>query len=1253
MGRVLKIVGTETITTEFLTHDGKTYRITLSYGSDANIPANAELEVREIEQGTDEFFEYYNKALKEAGLVVSNDNYDVNTLPTEGVEVHEVVPFMPEARFFDISIIGNAGEIEPDAPVEVKIEYLDGIAIGENDKVSGIHFTSDEVQLRDADISENGKEVTVTHTQDSFSVTGDVVISEQGNLEEDAELSNTAVFPSLRAVGENNGPQTTKTVTDNGDGTYKIKLDILGEVEQQEEITKANVIVILDLSGSMSEYSGNTTRLAAAKSAVNNIATTLLSKNNKDGRTGTNDDDVVEMALISFNATATTNISSTTTLSTYTSAVNRLTVPSTSSPQAGTNWEDALQEAANVTFNNDGDPTYVIFVSDGEPTFRNTNGGYNRYVNYNYKRYDEWRAYNQLGVYGYGSESLPETINRCYAQAVDDAQAIVASGREFYTIGAFGTVANMRSLTTAAGAPESHYFSASSSADLAAALNEIADAITNSLGYSNVTTTDGVTSLSTVDADIVDGQVTNFTYYKNNQIWSDAPKAKYENNSVSWDLSSENPLEDGTTYSIEFDIWPSQEAYDTVANLNNHLISFDDVDQSQFIEHADGTYSLRTNTSLTTAYTKNGVSDVDTWDEGESAMSLDARNITIRKIWNNPVDSHIAGGDSSDDFSDGVQLYLTKDGTNYLDGDNAIVVKPTSPGSREWTADREIFVSCGLLTLNTQTHEYDIKEDGHDYSIAEPASFSYYWDLNADIYHPMVINGHAHLLIRDDSATGTDGDDYFVIKGHKYIYSDGNNELRATNDRRSNLNLSKAINDKSDDQGADKNTSFEYTITVNNSNVERGSASNLKSDYYVWFSVWDPVANTTVKDLTTSATAEVGNTGYFYAPSGTPITVELKEGWGLRFINLPVDTTYNIVESSKEGWECEKIEGSATNYETDPSSTETYSPDSDVNAATVEGSIPKSNRSYSVTYTNKWEPDKELVVNKTWADTNGFVTRHGDINIALFKIVDGTETYIEGSVRTIEAPDTTVTYNVSSLGNDVVVREVTVSTEINGEGDEAVTTTNVTPVAANGLIAIEGETTTLDTTGGATDTYIVTYGQGTASDTTRTDTITNTMPQLVVNKNGTGSDRLADAVFKLTGEDGETALTGYGTITSNDNENGNLLNGIYLSNGTYYLVETDAPAGYNKLTYKVKLEVSANTSVITAATEPSSVTNISDETTENKLLYTFTIHNSNGVELPHTGGSGTLPYTLGGIALIMASALMYGFRMRRRERRLN
>ena len=48
---------------------------------------------------------------------------------------------------------------------------------------------------------------------------------------------------------------------------------------------------------------------------------------------------------------------------------------------------------------------------------------------------------------------------------------------------------------------------------------------------------------------------------------------------------------------------------------------------------------------------------------------------------------------------------------------------------------------------------------------------------------------------------------------------------------------------------------------------------------------------------------------------------------------------------------------------------------------------------------------------------------------------------------------------------------------------------------------------------------------------------------------------------------------------------------------------------------------------------------------------TIAIRNQAGVELPATGGPGTRIFTLSGVLMILASALLYGFRMRHGERR--
>lgn len=84
-----------------------------------------------------------------------------------------------------------------------------------------------------------------------------------------------------------------------------------------------------------------------------------------------------------------------------------------------------------------------------------------------------------------------------------------------------------------------------------------------------------------------------------------------------------------------------------------------------------------------------------------------------------------------------------------------------------------------------------------------------------------------------------------------------------------------------------------------------------------------------------------------------------------------------------------------------------------------------------------------------------------------------------------------------------------------------------------------------------------------------------------------------------------------------------------LAAGTYYLVETEAPAGYNLLTEEIKVE-------ITTEEDDGTVTAIIDGEAK--------VENNAGVELPGVGGMGTTLFTIigGGVILIALFSLAKG-----------
>lgn len=109
--------------------------------------------------------------------------------------------------------------------------------------------------------------------------------------------------------------------------------------------------------------------------------------------------------------------------------------------------------------------------------------------------------------------------------------------------------------------------------------------------------------------------------------------------------------------------------------------------------------------------------------------------------------------------------------------------------------------------------------------------------------------------------------------------------------------------------------------------------------------------------------------------------------------------------------------------------------------------------------------------------------------------------------------------------------------------------------------------------------------------------------------------------------------------------------GILDFSKTYYLKETKAPTGYQMFEKPVEITINpAATNKVSAKYGTSTL--VVEPESGQTLIYIVKVPNNTGVELPASGGSGTLLYTLSGLVLIFATVMMYGFRMRRRERRL-
>ena len=113
------VVEVEIIEKTVITADGKTYKVSVSYGKDAGIPEGSTLEVKEL-TGDD-----YDAYLEKAASKLDKNADDLGM-----------------AKFFDITIRNGDDEVKIASPVDVEIKLLDSDSLADSTQV--LHFSNED-----------------------------------------------------------------------------------------------------------------------------------------------------------------------------------------------------------------------------------------------------------------------------------------------------------------------------------------------------------------------------------------------------------------------------------------------------------------------------------------------------------------------------------------------------------------------------------------------------------------------------------------------------------------------------------------------------------------------------------------------------------------------------------------------------------------------------------------------------------------------------------------------------------------------------------------------------------------------------------------------------------------------------------------------------------------------------------------------------------------------------------------------------
>lgn len=453
------------------------------------------------------------------------------------------------------------------------------------------------------------------------------------------------------------------------------------------------------------------------------------------------------------------------------------------------------------------------------------------------------------------------------------------------------------------------------------------------------------------------------------------------------------------------------------------------------------------------------------------------------------------------------------------------------------------------------------------------------------------ITDSSGITVKDDGSSNISFNNK-TIADEDYILGTSVKATLTNAPKTGTLKISKSFPDADIDNEA-KNTEFDIKLTLTDVFGQQG-------------------VNTIAGDSIEYTVGGVTKTAVF--GSNSTAVIKLKPGETAEISGVPVGTKWQISEDTQGSFVLDNI----TNA--DGSSGESTAPESTV--TNKRNFVPVTLNVQKICY----DKDGKVLPSQPTKEFNFDLTLEADsFDLAgYYNKYKGTTFTAEGCTLSVDGNKLKSTFKVSPNAPKVITLNVPVGTKItlkeqSGEGytfyPEKSSASNIT-LNDNGefiLDNVSGATTADITAANKIDEPEVTKGSVTLTKVDKSD----------------NNIKLSGVEFKLEKLNDANGLidTTFTAITDSTDSNG-AVTFSDLPLGEYRITETKAKAGYELLTEPIDIVLTADSPNITR-----------------------TVENVKSIQLPNTGGTGTILFTIGGIAIIAVAVLLYIFQWRKSKRK--